>query len=43
MAKAFADYCDTSVKACRKFTVPGIDFIPANLTCKFRSFYVSMK
>ncbi|XP_052084362.1 uncharacterized protein LOC127721632 [Mytilus californianus] len=40
IAKAFADNCDRSVKACRKFTVPGIDFIPANLTCKFRSFHV---
>lgn len=38
--RAFADNCDTSVRACRKFTVPGIDFIPANLTCKFRSFHV---
>ncbi|VDI13449.1 Hypothetical predicted protein [Mytilus galloprovincialis] len=40
IAKAFADHCDRSVKACSKFTVPGIDFIPANLTCKFRDFYV---
>ncbi|CAC5414798.1 unnamed protein product [Mytilus coruscus] len=35
---AFESICDSSERPCKKFIIPGLDFYPKNLTCKFRPF-----
>ncbi|CAG2192527.1 unnamed protein product [Mytilus edulis] len=35
---AFESICDNSERPCKKFIIPGLDFYPKNLTCKFRPF-----
>lgn len=37
---AFESICDNSERPCKKFIIPGLDFYPKNLTCKFRPFKV---
>ena len=40
---AFEGLCDSTKRPCEKFRIPGTDFINGSLTCKFRSFSVSLQ
>ncbi|XP_071143816.1 von Willebrand factor D and EGF domain-containing protein-like isoform X1 [Mytilus edulis] len=35
---AFESICDSSKRPCKTIIIPGLDFYPENLTCKFRPF-----
>lgn len=37
---AFESICDSSKRPCKTIIIPGLDFYPENLTCKFRPFQV---
>lgn len=40
VADAFEGNCNTQNRACKKFIIPGNDFIDATLTCRFSQFSV---
>lgn len=40
--EAFEGACDSSKKSCRKFIIPGYDFVRNSLSCKFVPFTVSI-